>query len=151
MSKNDMIAFGTQFRGYNKADVNAYIEKKSRDYAEELDKCDRALKEANDKLEKQTAELARMCSTLSESDKIIVSQKNEIDALKKENAELAEAFTKMRAELDDIESLVHSKASARTALSEHRPEQKKQETDDDEFTLSAAIKTIKNKLAKFLK
>lgn len=146
-----MIAFGTQFRGYNKSDVNAYIEKKSRDYSEELDKCEKSLKEANDKLEKQNAELARMCSTLSESDKIIVSQKSEIDALKKENAELAEAFTKMRAELDDIESLVHNKASARTAPADHRPEQKKQEMNDDEFTLSVAIKTIKNKLAKFLK
>ena len=41
MSKNEMVAFGTGFRGYKKSDVNEYIEKISRERAEEQEKSKR--------------------------------------------------------------------------------------------------------------
>lgn len=150
MSKNGMVAFRRQFRGYNKADVNEYIEKSNIELTNEREKCEKEVSEANERLKAQNEEISRICDALSSSDKIIVSQKSEIDALKKENAELADKFVKMSAELERIEKAVLENEKPSLINKSEEPKETPEDKPKEEPTISQAIKTLKTKLAKFL-
>ena len=152
MSKNEMVAFGTGFRGYKKSDVNEYIEKISRERAEEQEKSKKALAEANDALKKQSGEISRMCAVISESDKLIAAQKEQIDAQKSEKEELFSEFIKLKEELLHIEERVNCETvTVEEEKKERIPDEKPEPKKEENTSLGMAIKTIKDKLAKLLK
>lgn len=74
--KDTMVAFGTQLRGYRKKDVNQYIEAQSRKFTKACAEAEERNKRLNDTVNALQGEISRLSAALSESDLVIVRQKN---------------------------------------------------------------------------
>lgn len=172
--KNDMIAFGTSFRGYRKADVNEFIERKAADFARKEEEFDSLLRQKDEKVNEALAENSRLAEILAESDKVITEQKRTIEELEASVSELQSAleekdiaFATLNAEVDtmsiQIATLIKEQEKAAEAPKEKKefpkvrlerkaepkiePKAKPAETD----SVSNALKTIKNRILSFLK
>ena len=173
-NKNEMVAFGTSFRGYRKADVNEFIERKAADFAKKEEEFNSLLRQKDGKISEALAENARLAEILAESDKVIMEQKAAIDEqyalieeLKASLSEKDNALVSLNAEVDAISekitSLTHEQEKSPEAPKEKKefpkvrlekkaepktePKVKSSETD----SVSNALKTIKNKILSFLK
>ena len=172
--KNDKIAFGTAFRGYRKADVNEFIERKAADFARKEEEFDSLLRQKDEKITEALAENARLAEILAESDKVIMEQKAAIEDLEAYVTELQNAleekdiaFATLNAEVDNMSAkialLIEEQEKAAEApkekkefpkvrlerKSEPKAEPKVKATETD--SVSNALKAIQNKILSFLK
>lgn len=161
--KSDMVAFGTSFRGYRKADVNEFIERKASDFAKKEEEFNSLLRQKDEKINEAHAENARLADILAESDKVIMEQKALLDeqtelieSLKSSLSEKDEAFDALNAEVEAMSEKITSLALEQEKKPDAPKEKKepakaKPAKKDDADSVANALKTIKNKILSFLK
>ena len=172
--KNEKMAFGTSFRGYRRADVNEFIERKAADFARKEEELNALLRQKDEKISEAQAENARLAEILAESDKVIMEQKDTIEGLEAYVAELQTAlneketaFATLNSEVDNLSAkiaslVIEQEKAAETPKekkefpkvrlerkNEPKAEPKAKNTETD--SVSNALKTIKNKILSFLK
>ena len=167
-----MVAFGTQFRGYRKEDVNQYIETQSRKYTKACAEAEERNKQQTDTIYALQDENKRLSTALSESDQIIVRQKKQIDELEKAREQLLHTFSELKTEVETLEKQISEHISGAnqneaahgqvrdkarepitdaSSVATHEKEKKPDHQDEKEQSFSGALKIIKNKILKFIK
>ncbi len=161
--KSDKIAFGTSFRGYRKADVNDFIERKASDFAKKEEEFNSLLRQKDEKINEALAENARLAEILAESDKVIMEQKATIDEqtelieeLKASLSEKDEAFDALNAEVEQMSEKIallalEQEKKTETPKEKKEPLKVKPAKKDDADSVANALKVIKNKILSFLK
>lgn len=95
----EKVKFRKSVGGYNKQDVNEYIESFSRRY----EKNEQDLKKTIEAQKGKIAELEAACKKDGESDRIIAELNERLDLLKSENEELSSANNKLGVRVSELE------------------------------------------------
>ena len=109
MAKEKMVFFRTAIGGFNREDVNNYIEKSNAEFAERA----RAMKKKLDSAEEKCAELDRVKAQLDE--KLLRLSQMEAEAEQREKL-IAEYISRMELQAAEIEKLQASKSSAESEI-----------------------------------
>ncbi len=146
-SKNEnKVVFRDSFKGYNKEDVNGYIESFNRRYSELSDETDKKIKEASQQLEAALAELdeakeranaleaenKKLFDDKAMAESVIDGLRETVDSLKERNAELEEKNAQISASEEEDRELdakvgsiiVHANEKAQSIISDAEAEAK---------------------------
>lgn len=108
------IKFRNAMGGYNKADVNGYIESLNARMFESENESNKKITELEKKIkelekevgEKNTEEVKELFEKVEKADKLIVELNGRIDSLKAENVELEKKNTELVSKIDEFEKTV---------------------------------------------
>lgn len=96
---DEKVKFRKSVSGYNKQDVNEYIESFSRKY----ERNERDLKKTIEEKNKKIAEFEAACKNSEESERIIAELNEKLDSLKSENESLSDANNKLGVRIAELE------------------------------------------------